>query len=87
MLTDADLQATSSLVSNLINGNSNLILGELDRMQQKTNSRFDDIKQDLQEILAQLEKNRIVVNIKAGDKNGTDQRRFTGYRGFTRCKT
>lgn len=45
-LTDSDLQA----ISGLVNANSNLILGELDRIEQRINKRFDNVKADLREI-------------------------------------
>lgn len=45
-LTDSDLQA----ISGLINANSNLILGELDRIEQRINKKFDSVKSDLHEI-------------------------------------
>lgn len=45
-LTDSDLQA----ISGLINANSNLVLGELDRIEQRINKRFDNVRTDLHEI-------------------------------------
>ena len=43
-LTNEDLQA----ISELVNKNSNLILGELDRVEKRTNKRFDNIEADVQ---------------------------------------
>ena len=58
-LTNDDLQAIANLMDdklnnvqttleNLINDNSNLILGEMDRFEQRINNRFEKIDKDMQ---------------------------------------
>lgn len=49
-LTNEDLQAIGALINNAVTNGTNLVLGELDRVEQKIYGHFDKVNQDMQSI-------------------------------------
>lgn len=49
-LTNEDLQAIGALIDNAVTNGTNLVLGELDRVEQRIYGRFDKVNQDMQTI-------------------------------------
>lgn len=49
-LTNEDLQAIGALINNAVTNGTNLVLGELDRVEQRIYGRFDKVNQDMQTI-------------------------------------